>query len=487
MITRPATRAFASALLAIVIACGTCVPVLVLAQDWDVVIANGRVIDPESGLDAVRNIGIRSGRIEAVTTESLDSATVLDATGLIVAPGFIDLHDHGQNAENYRVKAMDGVTTTLELEVGARNVDTWYAQRAGRALINYGASIGQIGARNAVFNDPGPFLPIAAGASAVATQAQIDAMQSILRQGLDSGALGVGIGIQYTPGATRWEILEMFRVAAEYGAPVFVHVRSYGTKEPGSSVESILEVIGDAAVTGAPLHIVHLNSVSLESTPQTLQIVREARDRGIDVTAEAYPYSAGMTQIQSAVLDQYEGAPDSVLENLQWVATGERLNTARFRRYREQGGWVILHLNTPEMEAMAVTSPLTTIASDGALTQGTGHPRQAGTFSRVLAHYVRETGQLSLPDAIRKMTLMPAQRLETWAPEFRNKGRIRVGADADIVVFDADRVRDHSTYENPAAVSEGFRWVLVNGIRVVDNGSLVEAGFPGRPARAPRR
>jgi N-acyl-D-aspartate/D-glutamate deacylase len=138
------------------------------------------------------------------------------------------------------------------------------------------------------------------------------------------------------------------------------------------------------------------------------------------------------------------------------------------------------------MEAVAITSPLTAIASDGVLSQGSGHPRQAGTFSRVLAHYVRETGQLSLSAAIRKMTLMPAQRLEARAPLFRNKGRIRVGADADIVVFDADRVRDHSTYENPAAMSEGFRWVLVSGVPVVDDWALTEDELPGRAVRAPR-
>jgi N-acyl-D-aspartate/D-glutamate deacylase len=456
------------------------------AQGYDIVIANGRVIDPESGLDAVRHIGIRGGSIAAISPRPLPGRTVLDAAGLVVAPGFIDLHVHGQDEENYRIKVQDGVTTALELEVGVADVAAWYAERARGQRINYGASVGHIKGRMAVFHDPGAFLPSADGGRAVATSAQIEEMKGMLRAGLSAGALGVGMGIQYTPGATRLEILEIFRVAAEFQAPVFVHVRAFGTQEPGSSVESFLEVVGDAALTGAPLHIVHLNSMSLGSTPETLRIVQQAVARGIDVTTEAYPYSAGMTRIESALLDRYENSPDSVLARLQWVPTGERLNRASFQRYRQQGGSVILHLNTPEMEALAINSPLTAIASDGSLSNGQGHPRQAGTYARVLAHYVRAAGTLTLPEAIRKMTLMPARRLEQWAPAFQKKGRLREGADADITVFDPAAVADHATYENPALPSTGFRYVLVNGVPVILDGRLVDAR-PGRPLRAPAR
>jgi dihydroorotase len=309
----------------------------------------------------------------------------------------------------------------------------------------------------------------------------------MIRRGLRQGALGVGFGLQYTPGATRWEVLEMFREAAAASAPAFVHVRAFGPNEPGGSVESFLEVIADAAVTGAPLHIVHLNSMSLSETPKTLQIVQEAKARGIDVTTEAYPYSAGLTEIQSALLDQFEKGPDSLLTKLQWPATGEWLNRQSFQRYRKQGGVVVLHLNTPEMEALAINSPMTAIASDGGLRNGVGHPRTAGTYARVLGAYVRERKQLTLNDAIRKMALMPAQRLEKHAPMFRDKGRIRVGADADIAVFDATTVIDRSTYAKPAEPAVGFRYVLVNGVPVVRDGRIVEGVAPGRAARAPQQ
>jgi N-acyl-D-aspartate/D-glutamate deacylase len=455
------------------------------AASYDVVIAGGRVIDPESGLDGVRWIGVQRGTITAISERPLDGRTVLDARGHVVAPGFIDLHAHGQDADNYRLFALDGVTTALEMEVGTEDVARWYADREGRVLINHGVSIGHPRVRMQLYRDPGDLLPSGPGAHTRATPAEIAELRARIRRGLEQGALGVGFGLQYTPTATRWEVLEMFREAAAARAPAFVHVRAYGTNEPGGSVESFMEVIAAAAITGAPLHIVHLNSMSLGETPKTLQIVQEARARGLDVTTEAYPYSAGLTEIQTALLDQYEDAPDSVLRKLQWPVTGERLNRESFRRYRQQGGVVVMHLNTPEMEALAITSPLTAIASDGGLRNGVGHPRTAGTYARVLGHYVREGHALTLTDAIRKMALLPAQRLEQRAPAFRNKGRIRVGADADITVFDAGTVADRSTYAQPALPAAGFRHVLVNGTPVVRDGRIVDGVLPGRALRAP--
>ena len=453
---------------------------------FDVVIANGRVIDPESRLDAVRSIGIRDGKIAAISTTPLSGKTTLDAKELVVSPGFIDLHAHGQNDENYRIFAMDGVTTALELEVGTSDIPQFYQSREGKALINYGASVGHIRERMVVMRDSSKgLLPTDAGARRVASEAEIAEIRRGIETGLAAGALGVGMGLQYTPAASEYEVLEAFRAAAKYHAPVFVHVRSFGARDPGSSVGAFMEVIAAAAITGAPLHIVHLNSMSLESTPKTLAMVKDARAHGVDVTTEAYPYIAGMTEITSALLDQYANGPDSNFAKLMQVSTGQRLTRATFAAARQAGGMVILFLNTPEMEAMAITSPLTAIASDGEIENGKGHPRTAGTNARTLAHYVRETKQLTLVEALRKMTLMPAQRLEKLAPVFANKGRIKVGADADIAVFDPATVADRSTYQQPALPSVGFKYVLVNGAPVVMNGAVRDGVFPGRGQRAP--
>jgi N-acyl-D-aspartate/D-glutamate deacylase len=458
----------------------------VAVETYDIVIINGRVIDPDSNLDGVRNLGITGGKIKAITETKLTGRTVIDAHGLVVSPGFIDLHQHGQNDENYRFKAMDGVTTALELEVGTGDVDRWYAERNGKALINYGVSVGHLAARMAAMHDTPEFLPTGEASRRAATDSEIAEMKSSIERGLRRGAVGVGFGIQYVPQASHWEILEMFRVAARFNASCHVHLRNAGIKEPASSVQALEEVIAAATVTGAPLHVVHVQSTGGKATPQLLKMIAEARARGLDITTECYPYIAGMTDIKSAIFN--EGWQDVFGINyadLQWAATGERLTKESFERYRKVGGMVAVFSMTEEIVEAALKDPLTMIASDGILDQGKGHPRTAGTYARVLGRYVRERQILTLTDAVRKMTLAPAMRLERRVPSMKNKGRIRIGADADLVVFDPAQVIDRSSYEIPAKYSEGMRYVLVNGVVIVKAGELQEGVTPGQPIRAP--
>jgi N-acyl-D-aspartate/D-glutamate deacylase len=452
------------------------------AADFDVVILNGRVMDPESKLDAVRNVGIRNGKIEVLTSRPIKGRTTIDGKGLVVAPGFIDLHQHGQIPENYRAQVMDGVTSTFELEVGVPDIDAWYAERAGKAAVNYGASIGHIRVRMKVMNDPGDFLPSGAAIHKAASDEELKQIAQQVEAGLRQGALAVGFSTAYTPGTTAWETLEVFRVAAKYKASVHVHLRSARDK----SLESISEVLGPAAITGAPLHIVHLNSSGTEYTPQLLAVIAEAQARGLDVTTECYPYAAGMTKIASAIFN--EGWQQNLginYKDLLWPDTGERLTEEGFARYRKTNGWVITFTNTEEMVKAAVVSPLTMIASDGIpYVDGRSHPRSAGTYARILGRYVREQKALSLMEAVRKMSLAPAQRLEKRTPAMRHKGRIRAGADADIAVFDPNRVVDRATYQQPGLHSEGIQHVLVNGVPVVRDGRLLEGITPGRAVRA---
>jgi N-acyl-D-aspartate/D-glutamate deacylase len=450
----------------------------------EVAIIGGRVMDPESGLDAVRNVGIRGGKIVAVTADPLTAKATIDAEGLVVAPGFIDLHQHGQDAENYDVKVADGVTTGLEMEVGVADIDAWYGAREGKARINFGASVGHIPARIAVMHDPSPFLPSADAAHRAATPAEIEQMKEILDKGLQRGALGVGLGPAYTFAATNWEILEMFRTAAKHHAPCHVHIRALPSDKEGD-ISGFQEVMADAAITGAPLHIVHLQSTGGPNVVHELQIIEEAQKHGMDVTTECYPYSRGMTDISSAIFDHKENEPNSYFASLLWPATGEMLTRETFLKYRKTGGMVILPSNTEENVRAAVISPLTMIASDGRLEQGKGHPRTAGTYAKVLGEYVRRDHAIDLMTALRKMTIMPAKRLEARAPVFQSKGRIKAGADADIVVFDPLTITDHSTYAKPNELSSGFAFVLVNGVAVVRSGKLVDNVYPGLGARAP--
>ena len=444
---------------------------------YDLVIANGRVIDPESQLDAVRHVGIRGGRIETVSETPLAGTRVIDAAQHVVAPGFIDLHEHGQQEESYAMMVRDGVTSAFELEVGTADVDAWYATRATGQLVNHGVSVGHIPARMKVLGDPGTgLLPAGVGGSGRADDKQLAAIEAILRDGLARGAVAVGFGSAYTPGAPITEIERMFRVAAAGGAPAHIHMRG--------GVDGLKETIAAARSAGASLHIVHVNSSAGDDIDEFLSQIRAARAAGQDVTTEAYPYGAGMTEIQSALFDDWRTWPDDRFALHQLVSTGERLTRATFERARVAGGTVIIHGRSEAQTRAAIASPLSMIASDGFIEKGRGHPRTSGSYAKVLGKYVRDEKALSLMDALRKMTLDPARRLEARTPAMAAKGRLRAGADADLTIFNPATVIDRSTYEDATIPSAGIPFVIVGGQAVVDGGAITSAR-PGRGIRAP--
>jgi N-acyl-D-aspartate/D-glutamate deacylase len=467
-----------------------CFSTVCAAQQYDLVIEGGRALDPETGLDAVRNIGIRDGKIARISPGKLSGRRVIQAAGLVVAPGFIDLHQHGQDMASQRVKALDGVTTALELEIGVPDVAQFLEAKEGKSLINYGTSASHVAARAAVFGAPlpaGTILPRSGPATnQPATPEQIEAIKARLRAELDAGALAIGMGIQYTPGATRLEVIDMFRLAAERRLPVYTHIRSAGLVEPGSGIEAVSEVIGAAAITGAALHIVHINSSCLRDSMECLSMVAGARARGLDVTTEAYPYIAGMTPINSALFNPgWREKLGIDYGDLVLPDTGEHLTKERFEELHNSNStrWVLVFANTQEIVDQVIPNPLVMIASDGA----EGHPRNAGTFSRVLAEYVREKGTLTLMDAIRKMTLMPAEMLERSSAAARQMGRLQEGCDADIVVFDAATIHDRATFQKPMEPSAGVHYLVVGGTVVVDDGKIVTEVFPGRALLGPGR
>jgi N-acyl-D-aspartate/D-glutamate deacylase len=461
---------------------------LATAQQYDRVLEGGRVIDPETHLDAIRNVGIRDGKIARITTTPLSGRRVIPAAGLVVAPGFIDLHQHGQDLASQRVKAFDGVTTALEMEIGAPDVTQFLSSKQGRSLINYGTTASHAAARALIFGAPlpdGTIFPQSGPATdQPATPEQIERIQQRLRDQLDAGALGIGMGIAYTPGATRLEVIDMFRVAAERKLPVYTHVRSAGRIEPGSAIEAVEEVIGAAAITGAPLHIVHINSTCLRDSLECISLIAGARARNLDITTEAYPYIAGITPINSAVFNPgWREELGIDYSNLVVPDTGEHLTKERFDQLHNSSKpqWVLTFANTQEIVDAIIPNPLVMIASDGA----EGHPRNAGTYSRVLAQYVREKRTLTLMDALNKMTLMPAQMLERSTPAARRKGRLQEGADADIVIFDPQTITDRSTFQKPMEPSVGIYYLLVAGTPLIDDGKLVENVFPGQALMGP--
>jgi N-acyl-D-aspartate/D-glutamate deacylase len=463
--------------LTVAVACVTIAACAPAQPPYDLVIANGRVVDPESGLDGVRHIGVRDAKIESISETPLTGVRVIDASRHVVSPGFIDLHEHGQQEESYRLMVRDGVTSAFELEVGTGDVAAWYAARAPGQIVNYGVSIGHIPARMKVLGDPGKgLLPAGIGGSGAATEAHLAAMEAILREGLAQGAVAVGFGSAYTPGAPISEIERMFRIAAEGGASAHIHMRG--------GIKGLEETVAAARTAKAALHLVHVNSSAGDELGAFLAAIKAARDAGEDVTTEAYPYGAGMTEIQSALFDDWETWPDERFGLHQLVSSGERLTRESFAKARAVGGTVIIHGRSEEQTRAAIVSPLSMIASDGFIEGGRGHPRTSGTYAKVLGKYVREEKSVSLMDALRRMTLEPARRLERRTPAMTNKGRLKVGADADLTIFNADSVIDRSTYEDATIASAGIPYVIVGGQVVVENGE-VTAARPGRAIRAP--
>lgn len=462
--------------------------------DYDVVLQGGRVMDPETGLDAVRNVGIRGGRIAEVSSGALEGSDTVDVSGLVVAPGFIDLHAHGQTNKANEYQARDGVTTALELELGAPFVDAWIASRSGNALINFGATVSHTAARWMAMEEhaedvrkaremarsgDGDLADVFRAAFPARYQPlerdEMGVMKEILREGMNEGALGVGLALGYQPAATREEIHAVHTLAAEMTVPVYTHVRD-------PNLAAIQESIAHGASTGAPIHVVHLNSMALGRVETALEMIRGAQVRGVDITTELYPYTAASTFLESTLFDEgWRDVFDIDYGDLQWVPTGERLTEETFRTYRAQGGTIIMHMMKEQWIEAGLRDSITMIGSDGMPYAPLAHPRSAGTFTRVLGRYVRERGTLTLMKALEKMTLMPALRAETAAPSMRLKGRLQVGCDADITVFDPETVTDTAEFGKELSFAEGVPHVLVNGTFVVRDGRTVDGVRPGRP------
>lgn len=452
-------------------------------------------MDPETGLDSLLNVAIRGNEVIQLSADTLIGDIQVDVSGLVVAPGFIDLHAHGQSNQANLFQARDGVTTALELESGVGNLDAFLTKRSEEgSILNFGATISHMEARafampkhaSALANAQATLAnDVDAGEdsiSHIASVARYDAvdpanyddLRDALARGLSQGALGIGMAHQYYPGATRDEILRVFELSAEHRAPIFTHVRNMG-------VGPMQEVIANAVVTGAPLHIVHVNSSSLWTISTVLDLVEGARKRGFDITTEAYPYTAASTGLQSAIFDP--GWQENLrisYGDLQWQDTGERLTRTSFQRYRASGGTVIIHMMKEEWITEALGRDFVMVASDGMPYALGAHPRSAGTFSRFLGRYVRENDLVPLMEALERITIMPARRLEEMSDQMKRKGRLQVGSDADITVFDPERIIDMATFEEDLAFSVGVEHVLVNGQFVVRDGENVPDATPGQ-------
>jgi len=467
---------------------------------------------------------IRGGAVAEITDAPVTADRVVDARGLVVAPGFIDLHCHTQSLPGDRMQAFDGVTTALELESGMLPVSGWYErQRASGRALNYGASASWTFARipelSPSAGEPDGTITYFQAAfahrewqSRIASAAQVERIVARIAEGLDQGGVGIGINNGYVPAAGTQELAAVTALAAQAGVPTFTHIANMSNIDPDSSFEAYLRVIALAAATGAHMHVCHLNSTSLRDARRCIAAIRGAQDRGLPITVEAYPYGAASTVIGAAFLadPRYPERTGAEWSDISVNATGERPATGeRLHELQAQdpGAPIVWDFLKPDRLAddralldLSVLYPGGAIASDAmpwerpghGLVEGdvwplpeeaVAHPRSAGTFARFLSGYALRGGRIGLVEAIAKCTLIPARILEGSVPQMRTKGRIRIGSDADIVAFDPDRLRDAATFAHPARHSEGMVHVFVNGTHLIDGGVLDRDARPGLPIR----
>ena len=480
----------------------------------------GRVIDPASGSDAVADVLLRDGEVAAVGAdlEVPDGCEVVDVTGLVVGPGFVDLHSHAHSIAGQRLQALDGVTTALDLEAGLMPIARAYADAAaeGRPL-NYGFSASWAMARSQAHLGVAPDARLEAAMVHFAdpawqrssSPAEQRTWLSLLERDLGEGALGIGVLLGYAPHSDPREFLAVSELAVRANTPVYSHVRELVEADPTTPVDGSEELVRAAAETGAHMHHCHVNSTSRRHVDRVLALLDRARREGSRITVETYPYGAGGTGIGSYFL-----APERLSiwgiapSNLIMVATGERVADAtRLRQLRasdpaaeciiefldedDPGDRALLRQSLAFPDAIVASDALPVFWAHGVMESrdwplppgGSTHPRTAGTFTRALRLMVRETATWSWLEAFRRCSLLPARVLDATAPGARAKGHLGVGADADIVVLDPDRVSDAATFTDSTRPSVGVRHLFVAGVAVVRDGELQTDAYPGRPLR----
>ncbi|WP_157273033.1 amidohydrolase family protein [Paenibacillus daejeonensis] len=451
-----------------------------LSQVYDIVISNGRVINPENNLDKEgMNIGITGNTIGVVTSESLQGERVIDATGLVVTPGFIDNLSYDPNPLGVWNKIADGVTTNNAMHGGTTTHNSWYAHyERDRPPVHFGASYFYTQARN----------QFKLGRYEAAKPEHTAEMLKQAEEALNNGSLALSFSFEYVPGITVEEVMPFMHLAHEYNVPVFFHGR-YSSMEggDGDNFDTMREIINYGRESGAAVHIDHINSTGgTFSMPESLAMIDEALAEGIDVTACIYPYNFWGTYLNSARFDEgWQERFRISYNDLQIAGTSERLTEQTFRQYQKEGKLAVAYAIPEEDVVLSFQHPSVMIGSDAILEPGhNNHPRASGTFARSVGKYVREDQIMDLPEMIAKLTLMPAQRLEKQSPSLQKKGRLAAGMDADIVIFDFDTIIDRSTVEQPELESAGIEYVLVEGELALENGEVNRSTRLGKPLRS---
>jgi dihydroorotase-like cyclic amidohydrolase len=450
-----------------------------LGKTYDLVISGGRVINPETKLDREGlNVAVQDGKIALVTDRKLLGKRVIDATGLVVSPGFIDNLSYDPNPIGVWNKIADGVTTNIAMHGGTASPEKWYPYYVrNKTPVHFGASFFYTQARNQ--------FKLSRYDTAKPEQTQTLVEQA--EKALNNGALGISFSLEYVPGVNEKEILPLMKLAHEYNVPVYFHARYSDMEEPGTNIDAINELLGYARASGAAVHIDHINSTGgTFSMTQSLKMVADAIAEGLDITSCIYPYDYWGTYLNSARFDEgWQERFHIGYKDLQIAGTDERLTAETFKKYQKEGKLAVAYAIPKQDVIDSLKAPYVMIGSDAILEPGfNNHPRASGTFARTIGLYVRKQQVISLSDAIAKMSLMPAQRLEKQAPALKKKGRIAKGMDADIVVFDYNKISDQSTVARPDIYSTGIEYVLIDGQVAMDEEGIHKNVRAGQPIKS---
>jgi len=481
----------------------------------DTILRGGMVVDPVGGGVRDADVLFGDGRVKAVGPNlAATGCTEFSVRGLLVGPGFVDLHSHAHTIAGHRLRALDGVTTALDLEAGLMPIEGALQRtaREGRPL-NYGFSASWAAARAFVLAqvEPDAELTTLMGVladrrwQASSSRRQRSRWLGLLEAELSRGALGIGVLLGYAPSTDPDEFRAVAALAARAGAPVYTHVRELVEVDPATPIDGPGEIVSTAAATGAAMHHCHVNATSGRHVDRVLRDLARGRDAGSRITVESYPYGAGSTAVGAYFLDPARLAarglrPDSVM----LLETGERIpdegRLEEVRRLDPAAACVVDFLDEGDPDDLvllrrALAFPDSVVASDampvelpagvdpcawplppGART----HPRTSGTFAKAARIMVRETGLWDWPELFRRSSHLPAMVLADVAPSMRRKGRLDVGFDADIVVVDPRRFTDAATFQEPTRQSVGLVHSFVGGEQVVADGSLIPTSFPGR-------
>lgn len=470
--------------------------------EYDLVITKGRIMDPEAEIETIADIGVRNGRICAIVSpgQALKAKKTIDADGLVVAPGFIDMHAHnGMIDMTMQAHVLDGVTTMISGNCGGHPypVDEHLNKlEQGGALINYATLAGHNTFRR---------LAGIKDRNATATAAQIETMGKLAAEEMMSGALGLSYGIAYAPGASYEEILSLAQVVAGHGGMLSSHARSGAIDQEG--IDSFREMIRLARDSDVPLEFSHIGSTLAKSDnmDKFLEEMAQARAEGVRISADIYSYLAAESSMSSAITDpgffERHGHKPQDIEVVGTVKIDGKVFLEPGSRFKDEEQFyyvrdkilsgeipdpgMIAHIMKPDKVKLGMTNPFVMCGSDGIVGMDRvtqkykGHPRVAGNFSRFLGYWTREEGTVDLMTALFKTSTQAALFLG-----LSNKGRIAVGADADIVIFNPETITDKSTFgEDFMAPPEGIDYVIVNGKLTVSRGKLLPGVNAGKVIR----